>query len=140
VKTKLARAGIAAVCALGATIAGVTPAHAATATASYNCGTLGGSVKVTFTRTAPTLKVWMPVSFTSSTPLGVGAVVSVLGGLPPYPITVTNSTVIPPGPVTMLTLTGSSPMSLYGPPTSIGISPLGGCTLLGSPAPSGWPI
>jgi len=133
----------AAVCALGATLATITPAHAATASASYNCGTLGGSVRVTFTRTAPTLTVKMPVSFTLPTPIGVGAITAVLGGPSPYPIAVTNPNLIPAGPVTMLTLTKPSPVPLPGPPTSIGIPLPGGaitCTLLASPAPSGWPI
>jgi len=149
VKSKLARAGLAAVCALGATIATITPAHAASASASYNCGTFGNPIKVTFTRTAPTtppsknLKVAIPASFTAPAPILPGSVAAVLGGSPPYPITVTNPTTIPAGPVTTFTLTGPSPSTLGGPPTTIGTVLSGNavtCTLLGTPAPSGWPI
>jgi len=144
VKTKLARAGIAAVCALGATVAGITPAHAATATASYDCGT-AGTIAFTFTRTAPpgkNLTVRVFVTFVVPAAIPVGGVVGTLIGppSPPYPLTVTNPVVIPAGFITSLTLTGASPAALTGPPTAVMVPavPLG-CGLIGTTSGT-WPI
>ena len=71
--SKLKRGIVAGVCALGATIAGITPAHAA-GLASYNCGTNGNPVTFTFTRTGPTgLAVQGSLSNVPlASPVGVG--------------------------------------------------------------------
>jgi len=147
-KTKLARAGIAAVCALGATIASITPAHAGTATAAYDCAASGNPIKVTFTRTAPTmpptknLRITVAFTFFQPTPIPVGAIVGTLIGppSPPYPLTLTNPTVIPAGFSTSLTLTGTSPATLTGPPTAITAPAVSlGCGLIGTTSGT-WPI
>jgi len=153
--SKLKNATIAAVFAFGASVAMVTPASAVgTATAYYNCTPYGNPVKVTFTRTttppAKNLSVKADLSFTVPAvtgPIGVGGISAQLTGppTPPYPITVTNPNVIPPGTYTSITLTGTAPATLTGPPATIpiNINPPNitvMCTLLSSPAPAGWSI
>jgi len=148
VKTKLARAGLAAVCALGATIAGVTPASAATAGAAYDCAASGNPIGVTFTRTAPTmpptknLRIIVAFTFSPAVPIPPGGIVGTLIGppSPPYPLTLTNPNVIPSGPNTSLTLTGASPVALSGPPTAVMAPAVSlGCGLIGTTSGT-WPI
>jgi len=150
--SKLKSATIAAVCALGASAAMITPASAVgTANATYNCGIYGNPVTVQFTRTtqppANNLTVKAFLTFFSPSPIPVGGVVATLKPPPgpPYPVVATNKTLVPAGLNSSITLTGPAPVALPGPPAiiSIKITPPGitvTCTLIGPVPPGTWPI
>jgi len=124
--SKVRRASIAAVCALGATIATISPAHA-TGLAAYDCGTAGNPVGFRFDRTPPTtppsknLRVQAPIGFFTAVPIAVGALSAMLIGppSPPYPLTMTNPNVLAAGSYFSINLTGVSPVGLTVPPTAI---------------------
>jgi len=154
-KTKLRRATIAGVCALGATIATITPAHATTGLADYDCGAAGNPVAFRFDRTTSAgknLRVQAPIGFSTAVPMLPGALSAMLIGppSPPYPLTVSNPNVLTPGAYFGINLIGVSPVTLTVPPTAIFISttttPPGavtglpvGCGLI-SWNPMTWPI
>jgi len=140
----LKRGIVAGVCALGATVATITPANAATAGAAYDCGT-AGTIAFTFTRTAPpgknlTVRAFPGFVVPTSIPVG-GAVGTLIGPpSPPYPLTVTNPTAIPAFVPLNLTLTGVSPANLTAPPTAITVPAVSlGCGLIGTTSGT-WPI
>jgi len=151
--SRLKNATIAAVCALGASTAMITPASAiGAASAPYDCGAWGNPVTVAFTRSAPApgfrnLDVSLPISIYSGVPLVPGGIAGTLNSPPgpPYPIAAANTNVAPPGIVNPVRLKGVSPATLTGPPSSIvihyGVPDIViVCVLLPSPAPIGWPI
>ena len=152
--SKLRRGIVAAVCALGATVATVTPAHAATANATYNCGVWGSSVLFTFIRTAPTpptknLTVKVILGGFAPVTYAPGQVIGTLKAppSPPYPLVVTNPNAIPAGFYSLILLTGVSPATLTGPPASVTTTfnsppqpPVSFTCTLSLPAPTGWPI
>jgi len=143
------RAAVASACAIGASVAMISPASAATATASYNCGTYGNPVGVTFTRTGTALSLTAGISFFSPG-VPAGGIVATLNytGSPAVPSQggITNPTAVPFGPRSSITLTKASSAPLPRPPSSIVLvitpPPLPTvtvtCTLLASPAPAGW--
>jgi len=143
--SKIMSASIAAACALGASVAMISPAAAVgTATATYNCGAYGSAVVGTFTRTAPTvpatknLAVVATISFTSPAPILPNAASAVFAGAG---LTLTNPNVIPAGPNTSIKLSGASPATLASAPTGITISVAGVTVNCAQSGPvSGWGI
>ena len=144
--SKLKRAAVASVFALGVTAATITPASAA-GTGTYNCSGYGSSITGTFTRIAPTtIQLDVNVGYSSPTPILPGKFVAKLTNpaAPPYPVTLTNPNVLGPAG-TSVRLTGTAPASplLPNAPATINleITPLGmimtpvTCTFVSQ----GWP-
>jgi len=104
--SKIKRAIVAAVSALGLSVAMITPASASTA--AYNCGS--GGIMIQVNRMSPWPKIRVDLgAFFNPAPVAVGGMVMTLypppGVVPSF--TVTNSTAIPFGALSSLTLTGT---------------------------------
>jgi len=151
--SKIRNVTVAALCALGASVAMISPASAVgTANASYNCGDGWGTATASFTRTAPTtpatknLVLVFTFNFQNISPTAVGGAVTTLSGpATPYPLTLTNPNVVPAtstwAPINIRT-TGASATTLTGPPAAINLtlSNVGldlTCTVVNA---DGWPI
>ena len=136
---RLKRAAIAAAMALGLSVAMITPASAATA--PYDCGSYG-LITVNGTRVSPKVRFSVAISFFNPAPIAPGGFIARVtpqpGPIPPFDIT--NTTVIPAGFSTGVTLTGTPAAGLLFEPDLIQIlTPLRPpCT---RPGPGiGWPI
>jgi len=104
--SKIKRAIVAAVSALGLSVAMITPTSASTA--AYGCGS--GGIMIQVNRMSPWPKIRVDLgTFLNPTPVAVGGMVMTLypppGAVPSF--TVTNSTFIPVGVLSSLTLTGT---------------------------------
>jgi len=149
--SKIKNVTIAAVCALGASAAMITPASAVgTATATYNCGSSPWTaVSATFTRNAPTtpattnLALVVSLMTVQASPTPVGGAVATLSGTPA--LTLTNPNVVyyvgPTWTMVDFRMTGTSAATLTGPPASLQLTISNGpnltCTVVNA---AGWPI
>jgi len=116
--SKLKRAAVASVFALGVTAAMITPASAA-GTATYSCPGYG-TITGTFTRiNATTVDLNATIGYSSPSPLAPGAIVATLGGSAPYPRTMSNPNVLPPTGSSVLLRGTGFPASLPAPPNTI---------------------
>jgi hypothetical protein len=138
------RAATAAVCAAGITagaVAMATPAAAATATANYNCGSYGSSVKTTFNRTGTDLTVTANISFFVPISIPAGGI---QGNLVGNQSGLANPNPLPPGLYSSIQLKKSGSIGIPSAPSSIvlTITPPGisvTCTLISGTA-SGFPV
>jgi len=129
--SKLKRAAVASVFALGVTAATITPASAGAGT--YSCGA-SGPLTGWFSRTAPTtIQLVATVFYTSPTPIPKGKFVATLGGpsSPPYPVILSNPNALPP--------TGSS-VTLTGPAPALPLLPAAPATIDLVISPPGLPV
>ncbi|MFF7245927.1 hypothetical protein ACFZBU_18695 [Embleya sp. NPDC008237] len=142
--SKIKSGVVAAVCAIGATAAMVTPASAAgTGKATYDCGVYGSSVGATFTRSASNLlTLTASLSYFVPTAIPAGGITGTLTG---NQSGLANPTAISAGFHSSIVLQKAGSVAIPSAPSSIvmTITPPGltvTCNLKASPPPTGFPI